>query len=55
MPPVSKAQHRFMQAAANDPKFSKSVGIDRQVAREFVQAAEKGRGYQSLPDKKRKK
>jgi hypothetical protein len=55
MPPVSKAQHRFMQAAANDPQMRKKLGVSRQVAREFVKAAEMGRGYQSLPAKKGKK
>lgn len=55
MPPVSKAQYRFMQAAANDPQMRKQVGVTRQVAREFVKAAEMGRGYQSLPSRKGKK
>jgi hypothetical protein len=38
MPSVSKKQARTMQAAANNPKFAKQVGIPVKVAKEFVAA-----------------
>jgi plasmid maintenance system antidote protein VapI len=36
MPSVSKAQHRFMQAAASSGKMAKQLGIPQKVAKEFV-------------------
>lgn len=50
MPSKSPAQHRFMQAAAHNPKFAKEAGIPQSVAQEFV-AADKAKG---LPDHMRK-
>ena len=38
MPSKSPAQHRFMLAAAHDPKFAKKAGIPLTVAMEFVAA-----------------
>jgi hypothetical protein len=38
MPSKSKKQHRFMQAAAHNPKFAKKAGIKPSVAKEFVAA-----------------
>lgn len=36
MPSVSKAQARFMQAAANNKDFAKQAGIPQKVAKEYV-------------------
>lgn len=36
MPGISKAQNRFMQAAASNPKMAKELGIPQKVAKEFV-------------------
>jgi len=39
MPPSKSAkQHRFMEAAAHNPKFAKQAGIPVKVAKEFVAA-----------------
>jgi hypothetical protein len=38
MPSKSPQQHRFMQAAANNPEFAKKAGIPQDVAKEFVAA-----------------
>jgi hypothetical protein len=38
MPSVSKAQKRFMAAAAHNPKFAKEAGISQTVAKEFNRA-----------------
>jgi hypothetical protein len=43
MPSKSAKQHRFMEAAAHDPKFAKKAGIPQKVAREYV-AADKAKG-----------
>ncbi len=52
MPAKSKAQFRFMQAAAHNPKFAKKAGISTSTAAEFVQ----GQGnYKKLPARKKKK
>lgn len=36
MPSVSKAQNRFMQAAASSGKMAKKLGISQSVAKKFV-------------------
>ncbi len=36
MPSVSKAQNRFMQAAASSGKMAKKLGIPQSVAKEYV-------------------
>jgi endonuclease V-like protein UPF0215 family len=36
MPNLSKAQNRFMQAAASSPKMANELGIPQKVAKEFV-------------------
>ena len=33
---LSKAQNRFMQAAASSPEMAKKLGIPQKVAKEFV-------------------
>lgn len=38
MPSVSKAQRRFMAAAAHDPGFAAKAGIDQSVAKDFNKA-----------------
>jgi hypothetical protein len=38
MPSKSPKQHRFMEAAAHNPKFAKQAGIPVSVAKEFVKA-----------------
>ena len=44
MPSVSKKQHNFMAAVANNPKFAKKVGIPRSVGEEFL-TADKGKTF----------
>ena len=41
MPSVSKAQKRFMQAAAHNPEFAAKAGISQEVAKDFVAADKK--------------
>jgi plasmid maintenance system antidote protein VapI len=36
MPSISKAQNRFMQAAASSREMAKKLGISQKVAKEFV-------------------
>jgi len=36
MPSLSKAQNRFMQAAASSKEVAKKLGIPQKVAKEFV-------------------
>jgi hypothetical protein len=44
MPSKSKAQKKFMAAAAHSPSFAKKAGIKQSVAKEFNRAdAKKGR------------
>lgn len=38
MPSVSKKQHKFMAAVANNPKFAKKVGVPESVGEEFMKA-----------------
>jgi hypothetical protein len=38
MPSVSKKQHKFMAAVANNPKFAKKVGVPESVGEEFMRA-----------------
>ncbi len=38
MPTVSKKQHNFMAAVANNPKFAKKVGVPKSVGEEFMKA-----------------
>ena len=42
MPSVSKKQHNFMAAVANNPKFAKKAGVPRSVGEEFL-TADKGK------------
>ena len=44
MPSVSKKQHNFMAAIANNPKFAKKVGIPRSVGEDFMEA-DKGKKF----------
>jgi hypothetical protein len=44
MPSVSKKQHNFMAAVANNPKFAKKAGISKSVGEEFMKA-DKGRKF----------
>ena len=47
MPSVSKKQHNFMAAVANNPKFAKKVGIPRSVGEEFL-TADKGKKFKEV-------
>ena len=38
MPSVSKKQHNFMAAVANNPSFAKKVGVPQSVGKEFSNA-----------------
>jgi hypothetical protein len=56
MPSVSKKQHNFMAAVANNPKFAKKAGVPRSVGEEFL-TADKGKTFKEggsmkkFPDK----
>ena len=56
MPSVSKKQHNFMAAIANNPAFAKKVGIPQSVGQEFNKA-DKGKTFKEggtmkkFPDK----
>jgi hypothetical protein len=52
MPVTSKAQYRFMQAAAHNSKFAKRAGISQGKAREFVRETP---GLEQLPERARDK
>jgi hypothetical protein len=41
MPSVSKKQHNFMAAVANNPKFAKKAGVPKSVGAEFMKADKK--------------
>ena len=44
MPNLSKAQNRFMQAAASNPEMAKKLGIPQKVAKEFVKETKSMKG-----------
>jgi len=44
MPSVSKKQHNFMAAVANNPKFAKKAGVSSAVGKEFL-TADKGKTF----------
>lgn len=44
MPSVSKKQHNFMAAVANNPAFAKKAGVPQSVGQEFTKA-DKGRKF----------
>jgi len=44
MPSVSKKQHNFMAAVANNPEFAKKVGVPQSVGKEFNNA-DKGKTF----------
>jgi len=44
MPSVSKKQHKFMAAVANNPKFAKKAGVPSAVGKEFL-TADKGKTF----------
>ena len=44
MPSVSKKQHNFMAAVANNPAFAKKAGVPASVGKEFINA-DKGRKF----------
>ena len=44
MPSISKKQHNFMAAVANNPKFAKKVGVPQSVGKDFNQA-DKGKTF----------
>jgi hypothetical protein len=56
MPSVSKKQHNFMAAVANNPKFAKKAGVSSAVGKEFL-TADKGKTFKEggsmkkFPDK----
>ena len=56
MPSVSKKQHNFMAAVANNPKFAKKAGVPSAVGKEFL-TADKGKTFKEggemkkFPDK----
>ena len=46
MPSVSKKQHNFMAAVANNPKFAKKAGVPKSVGEDFMEA-DKGKKFRS--------
>lgn len=44
MPSVSKKQHNFMAAVANNPKFAKKAGLPSSIGKEFL-TADKGKTF----------
>lgn len=44
MPSVSKKQHNFMAAVANNPKFAKKAGVSSSVGKDFL-TADKGKKF----------
>lgn len=44
MPSTSKAQEKFMAAAAHNPKFARKAGIKQSVAREYNRADQAKKG-----------
>jgi len=44
VPSVSKKQHNFMAAVANNPKFAKKAGVPSAVGKEFL-TADKGKTF----------
>jgi len=44
MPSVSKKQHNFMAAVANNPKFAKKTGVSSALGKEFL-TADKGKTF----------
>jgi len=46
MPSVSKKQHNFMAAVANNPKFAKKAGVPKSVGEDFLEA-DKGKKFRS--------
>lgn len=53
MPSVSKKQHNFMAAVANNPAFAKKAGVSQSVGKEFVKADKGlkfGKGSESRAD-----
>jgi hypothetical protein len=49
---LSKAQNRFMQAAASSPKMAKELGIFQKVAKEFVKETKSSMKGQTRKGKK---
>ena len=54
MPSVSKKQHNFMAAVANNPAFAKKAGVPASVGKEFINA-DKGRKFKEGGDMKESK
>ena len=54
MPSVSKKQHNFMAAVANNPAFAKKAGVPQSVGKDFS-AADKGRKFSKGGDMKESK
>ena len=44
MPSVSKKQHNFMAAVANNPAFAKKAGVPQSVGKDFLNA-DKGKSF----------
>lgn len=54
MPSVSKKQHNFMAAVANNPSFAKKAGVPQSVGKDFS-SADKGRKFSKGGDMKESK
>lgn len=53
MPSTSKAQAKFMRAAAHNPKFAKKAGVPQSVAKEYA-SADSLRDIGKLPKRTKK-
>jgi hypothetical protein len=54
VPSVSKKQHNFMAAVANNPAFAKKAGVPQSVGKDFSEA-DKGRKFSKGGDMKESK
>jgi len=54
VPSVSKKQHNFMAAVANNPAFAKKAGVPQSVGKDFNEA-DKGRKFSKGGDMKKMK
>jgi hypothetical protein len=54
VPSVSKKQHNFMAAVANNPAFAKKAGVPQSVGKDFSNA-DKGRKFKEGGDMKESK
>lgn len=52
MPAKSKAQFRFMEAVAHNPKVARKVGMSQKAASEYTSSNTGKKSYSKLPEAK---